>query len=58
LFDFSRSPARAAPNSAIIQNFWNDGETQRLPYLRGRLVAFMIDRANRKKPRAAPILMM
>jgi predicted metalloprotease with PDZ domain len=36
---YDLSPVREAPNSKIIQDFWKDGATGRLPYQRGMLLA-------------------
>ncbi len=37
------SPAREAPNTAIRDGFWSDGDLQRLPYLRGNLFAALVE---------------
>jgi len=39
LRDYYRSSAREAPVEQVIEWFWSDQDLQRLPYLRGRLVA-------------------
>jgi len=41
LRDYARSPVRTAPNSHILANFWNDRDTQRQPYFRGRFLAMI-----------------
>ncbi|MEZ5960838.1 MAG: hypothetical protein R3C30_10510 [Hyphomonadaceae bacterium] len=43
LRDYARSPVRTAPNAQILANFWNDRDTQRQPYFRGRLLAMIWD---------------
>ena len=43
LRDYAQSPARTAPNSQILANFWNDRDTQRQPYFRGRFLAMIWD---------------
>jgi predicted metalloprotease with PDZ domain len=37
------SPARAAPNSAIVERFWTDQDVNQLPYDRGHLLALLLD---------------
>lgn len=37
------SPARALPNGAIAEGFWQDRDIQQLPYDRGRLFALLVD---------------
>jgi predicted metalloprotease with PDZ domain len=37
------SPARAVPNSAIVERFWTDNDVQQLPYDRGHLLALLLD---------------
>lgn len=37
------SPARAAPNSAIVERFWDDADVRQLPYDRGHLLALLLD---------------
>lgn len=41
LRDYAQSPARSAPNAQISANFWNDRNTQRQPYFRGRFLAMI-----------------
>lgn len=40
---YAQSPARTAPNSRIRDDFWNNRDVQRMPYLRGRLLAMIWD---------------
>jgi predicted metalloprotease with PDZ domain len=37
------SPARAVPNSAIVERFWDDADVHQLPYDRGHLLALLLD---------------
>jgi predicted metalloprotease with PDZ domain len=48
LLEYGFLPARTAPNSEIAARFWRDGAIQRLPYLRGRLFAEILDGAVRR----------
>ncbi len=43
LQDYARSPVRTAPNSKIIKDFWTDNDTEKLPYQRGQLLAYLWD---------------
>jgi predicted metalloprotease with PDZ domain len=36
---YESSPARNSPNADLARGFWNDGETQRMAYTRGELIA-------------------
>lgn len=40
---YAQSPARTASNAQILENFWSDRDTQRLPYQRGRFLAMIWD---------------
>jgi predicted metalloprotease with PDZ domain len=40
---YDLSPARTAPNTRIVQDFWSDGALQKLPYQRGMLIAALWD---------------
>ncbi len=51
LRDYTLSPARNAPNARIQEGFWKDRELGRLPYLRGDLVAILLDREIRARSR-------
>lgn len=41
--EYMASPVRGAPNTAIRDGFWSDGDLQRLPYLRGNLFAALVE---------------
>ena len=43
LLHYAFSPERAAPNARIAQAFWSNDAVQKLPYQRGRLIAFLWD---------------
>lgn len=43
LTEYMENPERAAPNAAIRDGFWTSAELNRLPYLRGKLYAGLID---------------
>src|SRR5690606_32963944 len=43
LREYAQSPVRTAPNERIKIDFWRDRDVQRLPYLRGRLLAAVWD---------------
>lgn len=43
LLAYAQSPARTAPNSRILADFWSDRDVQRMPYLRGRFLAMIWD---------------
>ncbi len=45
--EYRNSPVRDASNDAIIEGFWSDPDFQRLPYLRGMMVAARVDEAIR-----------
>lgn len=42
-----QSPVRGEPNERILEDFWSSSDVQRLPYLRGDLVALLVDDAIR-----------
>jgi predicted metalloprotease with PDZ domain len=42
--NYNSSPVRNAPDAQIKESFWKDTNLQRLPYLRGCLLAFHWDR--------------
>lgn len=44
LAEYGSSPVATAPNSAIREGFWSDGNYQRLPYIRGMIFGAMVDR--------------
>ncbi|XBQ17071.1 MAG: hypothetical protein ABL308_04145 [Oceanicaulis sp.] len=43
LAEYMSSPVRTAPNAAIAEGFWTDFDLQRLPYLRGKLFAALVE---------------
>jgi len=43
LREYDLSPVRTAPNTRVLADFWRDREVQRLPYLRGMLLATLWD---------------
>ena len=45
---YTVSPVRNAPNTRILDDYWNDSYVQRLPYLRGDIVAMIMDDAIRR----------
>lgn len=45
---YFQSPVRSEPNERILEDFWSSTEVQRLPYLRGDLVALLVDGAIRR----------
>jgi predicted metalloprotease with PDZ domain len=47
LADLFTSPVREAPNERIRADFWRDRDVKRLPYLRGEVVAQLLDQALR-----------
>jgi len=49
LKEYALSPVVAAPNEKIREGFWSDRELQRLPYLRGDLVAILLDHEIRRR---------
>jgi predicted metalloprotease with PDZ domain len=44
LRDYALSPAREATNEAIRTGFWKDRDVGQMPYLRGDVVAMLLDR--------------
>lgn len=42
------SPERNAPNERILEDFWNDRNLRDLPYLRGDVIAMILDAAIRR----------
>lgn len=48
---YAQSPARAAPNSRILTDFWSDRDLQQLPYQRGRFLATLWDKRLRAQGR-------
>jgi predicted metalloprotease with PDZ domain len=42
------SPVRNEPNERILRDYWKDERVERLPYLRGEVVALLLDAAIRK----------
>jgi predicted metalloprotease with PDZ domain len=53
LKEYALSPARAAPNEKIREGFWKDRDVGKLPYLRGNLVAVLLDDAIRTRSHGA-----
>jgi predicted metalloprotease with PDZ domain len=51
LKDHALSPVRDLPNEGIRERFWKDRDVGRLPYLRGNLVAVLLDREIRTRSR-------
>lgn len=49
LADLWTSSVRHAPNRRIEEAFWTDAEVKRLPYLRGDVVAMLVDHAVRAR---------
>ncbi|TAH35812.1 MAG: hypothetical protein EYC70_12360 [Planctomycetota bacterium] len=47
LRSYLTSPVRDAPNERIREQFWSDPQVQKLPYLRGDVVAMLVDHAIR-----------
>ena len=45
---YASSPVVSAPNSAILNGFWTDGNLQRLPYQRGMMFAALIEHQIRR----------
>jgi predicted metalloprotease with PDZ domain len=41
LFQYATSPARQAPNERVLKEFWTDATVERIPYLRGELLALL-----------------
>jgi predicted metalloprotease with PDZ domain len=50
---FWSNPASRAPAERIRAEFWKDGDVQRLPYERGDVMAFLIDREIRVRSNGA-----
>lgn len=46
---FHLSPVRGAPNARILADFWNDPAVRDLPYVRGDVVAIVLDHAIRER---------
>jgi predicted metalloprotease with PDZ domain len=40
---YDMSPVRRAPNARIVRDFWSDPDVQRLPYVRGAVLAYLLD---------------
>ena len=53
LKEYALSPAREAPNERIREAFWKDRDVGKLPYLRGNLVAVLLDDAIRTRSHGA-----
>ncbi len=53
LADYGNSPVRTAPNAHIVENFWKDPESGKLPYRRGQLLATKWDLDVRKATNGA-----
>lgn len=51
--DLLTSEAREAPNQRIREAFWTEKAVQRLPYVRGDVVAMLVDRAIRRASKGA-----
>lgn len=49
LRDYALNPARSASARDLAQRFWSDRDAQRMPYLRGDLLACLVDHAIRTK---------
>ena len=45
---YAGSPARLFPNARIVKDFWTDPAVERLPYRRGELFAYRLDRKLRQ----------
>jgi predicted metalloprotease with PDZ domain len=52
LLAYAQSRVRTAPNARILADFWNNRDVQRLPYLRGRLLAMIWDGRLRQSGRS------
>lgn len=50
---YASSPARAYPNAKITSDFWKDPAVEQLPYRRGELFAYFLDRKLRQSGRAS-----
>jgi predicted metalloprotease with PDZ domain len=55
LRQYHLSPARNAPNEAVLKDFWNDRAIERLPYERGRLLALLWDDRIRTRKEGASL---
>ena len=53
LKEYYLSPVRDEPGERIRQDFWKDRDVGKLPYLRGDLVAVMLDREIRRRTSGA-----
>ncbi len=53
LREYGLSPAREAPNEKIRDGFWKDRDIGKLPYLRGNLVAVLLDHEIRARTNGA-----
>jgi predicted metalloprotease with PDZ domain len=53
---FARSPAKEAPAERIVAEFWTDRAVSELPYLRGAIVAALLDREIRASTSGAQSL--
>lgn len=49
LYDYHASPVRNEPNTRIMDDYWKDRHVQKLPYLRGELLARRWDTAIRRR---------
>lgn len=49
LRDYMLSPAREVPNAAILEGFWKDQDVGKIPYLRGDVVALLLDAGIRER---------
>lgn len=49
LRDYALSPAREASNEAILEGFWTDRDVGKLPYLRGDVIAMLLDAEIRQR---------
>lgn len=41
LFQYATSPAREASNERVLKEFWTDAAVERIPYMRGELLALL-----------------
>jgi predicted metalloprotease with PDZ domain len=48
LLEYQTSPGRGKPNDLVTSKFWTDPVFERLPYVRGSLVAMLLDNSLRK----------
>ncbi|TPV96186.1 MAG: hypothetical protein B7733_06070 [Myxococcales bacterium FL481] len=49
LATYEASPVRDEPNATIAQRFWSDPDVHKLPYLRGFLVALLLEHELRRR---------